>query len=95
MIRGENVSIICEINQKARSNVRALSVSATTSTEHSCVTHYSCGVRTEQISGDIRSMGSNDDHMSGDLLRQFQNAVFGRAFLNMDMHSVGWQFKVF
>ncbi|CSG45393.1 Uncharacterised protein [Shigella sonnei] len=33
--------------------------------------------------------------MSGDLLRQFQNAVFGRAFLNMDMHSVGWQFKFF
>ena len=82
------------MNQKARSNVRAL-VSAHNQHGALCVTHYSCGVGTEQISGDIRSMGSNDDHMSGDLLRQFQNAVFGRAFLNMDMHSVGWQFKFF
>lgn len=80
------------MNQKARSNVRAL-VSAHNQHGALCVTHDSCGVGTEQISGDIRSMGSNDDHMSGDLLRQFQNAVFGRAFLNMDMHSVGWQFK--
>lgn len=91
MIRGK-ISAHLRNESKARSNVRAL-VSAHNQHGALCVTHYSCGVRTEQISGDIRSMGSNDDHMSGDLLRQFQNAVFGRAFLNMDMHSVGWQFK--
>ena len=50
------------MNQKARSNVRAL-VSAHNQHGALCVTHYSCGVGTEQISGDIRSMGSNDDHM--------------------------------